>query len=221
MRNSQRRFSSAARIDQSKKFTDPAACSLARARARAHGAAVTSLRETRYRHEKITGEFFQGAPQHETRTCECRWPVCARPRCCLSVNSYVHACVRAITWVCTRTRSRLNRSSRGDRRYESVRGGAVWRRGELFARRTEVNRFLTLISALSSDLDRKALRKNAWKKSGYVSRKCKREFRREWEYSENTFFFRQSRRQIIMRVKCTHSCDVKHTELYVVKFLIL
>lgn len=71
------------RIDQSKKFTDPAA--------RAHGAAVTSLRETRYRHEKITGEFFQGAPARNPY-------VRARARAmCLPVNSYVHACVHAIT----------------------------------------------------------------------------------------------------------------------------
>lgn len=101
------------RIDQSKKFTDPAA--------RAHGAAVTSLRETRYRHEKITGEFFQGAPARNpyVRVPLARVRARAPARCCLPVNSYVHACVHAITWVCMHTRSRLNR------RYESVRGGVV------------------------------------------------------------------------------------------------
>lgn len=87
------------------------------------------------------------------------------------------------------------------------------------ARWTEVIRFLPLltlplISAFSSDLDRKALRKNAWKKSGYVSRKYKREFKYAWEYSENTFSAKADVGLLWERDIHAYDVKIKYTELY-------
>lgn len=86
---------------------------------------------------------------------------CARPRCCLPVNSYIRApvyrCVRDIrVGVCTRSRlKRFERKSQiricAASRCEEDAGNAT--------KGTEVIRFLlllTLISAFGSDLDRKA-----------------------------------------------------------------
>lgn len=54
---------------------------------RAHSAAVTSLQETRYQHEKITGNFSR-VHQHETRTC-------ARAPAMLFTRKFLYTRVRA------------------------------------------------------------------------------------------------------------------------------
>lgn len=107
---------------------------------RAHSTTVTSLRETRYQHEKITGEFFQGAPTSTkpirasaAGPCAsamlfiCKIPTYARP--------YTGACVRRYTWVYAR--GHVWNASRGNRRYESALYRDTKMRGTPWTRREQ------------------------------------------------------------------------------------
>lgn len=130
---------------------------------RAHSTAVTSLRETRYQHEKITGEFFQGAPARNpyVRMLLVRMRAPAMLFTCKFLHTrarvytsacviYVRGCMHAVTF----------ETLREEIADTNLRCIAVRRRREgNAAKGTEVIRFLLLlrlISAFSSDLDRKA-----------------------------------------------------------------
>lgn len=162
---------------------------------RAHSTAVTSLRETRYQHEKITGEFFQGAPARKPYVRMLPVP-CARPRCCLPVNSYIRApvyrcvrdirgCMHAVTFETLREEI-ADTNLRGAKRTQGTP-------------RTKVIRFLlllTLISAFGSDLDRKANGKLNERMPGKRANTCSESTNTNlgvtWEYRKITkkiYFF--------------------------------
>lgn len=148
MRNSQRRFSFTVSIKARSSRTPP----------RTQHSRNIITRNTIPARENYGG-IFPGCTSTKPVRASAAGP-CARPRCCLSVNSYVRAsvyrCVRDIRGC---MRSRLKRFERESQiqicaasRYEDA-GNAANAKG------TEVIHFLlllTLISAFSSDLDRKA-----------------------------------------------------------------
>lgn len=167
MRNSQRRFSFAVSIKARSSRTLP----------RAQHSRNIITRNTIPARENYGGNFSR-MHQHETRTCECRWSVCAPAMLftCKFLRTRVRIQVRAwYTWVYARgyvwNASRGNRSAIricASSRYEDA-GNAANAKG------IEVIRFLlllTLISAFSSDLDRKANGKPNERMSGRRADMC-------------------------------------------------
>lgn len=145
-----------------------------------HGAAVTSLRETRYRHEKITGNFSRGAQGTKAEYVrERRWPECVRAMLFIPVNSYVHAPVytrACLLYVGAMHAVTFETLQEGIARYESAlaRCGMKTRVRERRAWRPEVNSLPpgsdANISFQFRSWSESSAKKNVWKRS--ASRKC-------------------------------------------------